>query len=490
MRYSVLIILVFAPFFILAQNIISPVRSQTITYSNLPRSIEKWTIPNESNLELHLSMLDVNVASATIKIKMILEFSGSTSSASGKIENPVPLPIPINITGGEETILYNDDLVPFFLLSNLSFKGYSFIDYQKNGNSLPDGNYTLRFEVYEYYSGAKVSRTEISARFYFRSADVPLITSPLQNEIFYTDVPLQFFFRWTPRHIGSAPGFTDTRYTLEVAQVPKNFSSNINLYFNTFPRIYEAKVENTYLYFDDNNAFLEAENIYAYRVRAQYFNGIGEELVLKNNGYSEVRTFSVKERCIGVKNLFVTPKEESALLQWTPSPNAAFATLYYRKKDGKWFEISLGSNDVSAEIKNLESGTEYQCKISVACAFGSSGTNDGTVSENGSVVTFQTTLPSLSDGNSNCGETIAATEKENDSLSILRRFDKVKTGSGLTISIEDVTGENGIFSGTGYTHIPLLANTGIKVTFKKVHINKNYQLVSGEFICTSSRRKL
>ncbi|MDR2556516.1 MAG: hypothetical protein LBC49_02245, partial [Bacteroidales bacterium] len=73
---------------------------------------------------------------------------------------------------------------------------------------------------------------------------------------------------------------------------------------------------------------------------------------------------------------------------------------------------------------------------------------------------------------------------------ILRRFDKVKTASGLTISIEDVTGENGIFSGTGYTHIPLLANTGVKVTFKKIHINKNYELVSGEFICTSSRKKL
>jgi hypothetical protein len=478
---------IFSSFFIRAQNIISPVRSQTVIYSGLSRDIAKWTAQGGSNMELRLSMLDINVANAIVKIKMILEFSGGTTG-SGKIENPVPLSIPINITGGEEKILYTEDLAPFFSLSNLLFQGYSFTQYQKNGNALPEGNYTMRFEVYEYYSGAKVSRIEMPARFYFHSPDVPILTSPLQNEIFHTDVPLQFFFRWTPRHTGSAADFTNSIYTLEVAQVSKNFHSNINLYFNTFPRIYQTETENTYYYFNGNNALLEAGNTYAYRVRAQCFNGSGEELVLKNNGYSEVRTFSLKERCIGIKDLSVIPREESALLRWTPSPNAALITLHYRKKGGRWFSMPLGSNDASAEIRNLESGTEYQCKISASCAFDDAG--GGAVNENDPVVTFHTMFLRNQTNKNNCGETVAASERATDSLFILRRFDKVKTASGLTISIEDVTGENGIFSGTGYTHIPLLANTGLKVTFKKIHINKNYELVRGEFITSSSRRKL
>jgi hypothetical protein len=474
--------LVFAPFFMSAQNIISPVRSQTLTYYKLSRNIEKWAIPGESNIEVHLSMLDINVANATVKIKMVLEFS---NGAGGKIENSVPLSIPVNITGGEEKILYTEDLIPFFLLSNLSFKGYSFADYQRNGNSLPDGNYTLRFEVYEYYSGAKVSRTEIPARFYFHSSDPPILTNPPQNEVFYTDVPLQFFFRWTPRHIGSAAGFTDNRYILEVVQAPKNFSSNINAYFNTFPRIYETETENTYCYFDNNNALLEAGSTYAYRVRAQCFSVGGEELALKNNGYSEIRTFSIKERCTGVRNLSAIPAENNALLQWTPSTNAAFATLSYRKKGWQWFSLPLGNTDDFIEIGNLENGTEYECKISATCAFAGSGA----VSENDSVITFYTKFPKRATEN-NCGEMVASIERSTDSLFILRRFDKVKTASGLIISIEDVTGENGVFSGTGYTNIPLLANTGIKVTFKKIHVNKNYELVNGEFTCANSRKKL
>jgi hypothetical protein len=473
---------VLAPFFTSAQNIISPVRSQTVTYSKLSRNIEKWAIPGENNIEVHLSMLDVNVANATVKIKMVLEFS---NGANGKIENPAPLSIPVNIKGGEDKILHTEDLMPFFSLSNLSFKGYSFTDYQKNGNSLPDGNYTLRFEVYEYYSGTKVSRTEISSRFYFHSPDPPILTSPAQNEVFYADVPLQFFFRWTPRHIGSAAGFTDNRYTLEIVQVPKNFSSNINSYFNTFPRIYETETNNTYCYFDNNNALLETGSTCAYRVRAQCFSAGGEELILKNNGYSEIRTFSIKERCIGVKNLTAAPSENSALLQWTPSANAAFITLSYRKKDRQWFSMPLGNTDDFTEIGNLENGTEYECKISATCAFEGSGA----VSENDPVITFYTRFPNKATEN-NCGEMVTEIERATDSLFILHRFDKVKTASGLIISIEDVTGENGIFSGTGYTNIPLLANTGVKVTFRKIHVNKNYELVNGGFVFAHSRRKL
>ena len=58
------------------------------------------------------------------------------------------------------------------------------------------------------------------------------------------------------------------------------------------------------------------------------------------------------------------------------------------------------------------------------------------------------------------------------------------------LKIEEATGSNGMFSGSGYTHIPLLSNTGVKVKFKNVFINKDYELVSGTFTAETDKGEL
>ncbi|MDR1973412.1 MAG: fibronectin type III domain-containing protein [Bacteroidales bacterium] len=557
MKHVLILIFLVQTIVVQAQNIISPVRSQTTIYSKLPRQIEKWN--DENNIEVRFYMLDNNVLEATVKLKMILEFS------SNKIE--AFLPTPFRISAGEEKVLAGDDLAPFFYTSNLNFKGFSFAKYQQNGYSLPDGNYTLRFEIYEYYSGAKVSRPEIPARFSFIAADPPLITAPNAGYDFYTDMPVEFFFRWNPRHLGASTEYPFTEYTLEIAQVPQNFSLDVEANFLTFPRIYEIKTENTFYYFDNSVSLLSSGNTYAYRVRARCYNGSAMELALKNNGYSPVRTFSLKERCIGVKDLKATPSEEEALIEWTPSPNATTVALYYRKGSGssagvsgsvssggsagvsggvssggsagvsggvgsgssagvsggvssgssaggsggvgsgssagvsggvgsgnggglyngtaggEWFSISVANSDISAQLRNLEPSTTYECKITASCAFSAPSE-----SVNSPVITFKSLAPPNND--IPCGEMPKSIDISNDSLFMLRIFDHVTTSSGLKLVIEEVSGQNGIFSGSGYTYIPLLANTGIKVKFKKIHVNTKYELVRGEFIAETSRRKL
>ncbi len=467
-----------------AQNIISPIRSHVVLYSTPPQQIEKWS---DMPIELHLSLLDINIVNATVKLKMVLEFD------KGKIENNIPLAIPVSISGGEELILSGNNLSPYFLPANLSFKGFTSTHYQKNGNALPEGNYILRFEVYEYYSDAKVSRPEIPAHFSFRYAEPPLITNPNKNTVFYTDIPLAFFFRWTPRHIGISPEHTNTIYTLEISQMPTDFSYDINKYFTTFPRIFETECQNNFYYFDGTTAILTTGTVYAYRVKARCYNSAGEELIIKNLGYSDVGTFSLKDKCLSVRNIKIDKSlPESAIAHWQPSLNATHATLYFRKQqngaqvssggEAGWFSLPLTANESEYTIEGLEQGNTYECKIVATC--------NNSTSENNPVVTF-TTLPNEDiTNNTACGKTPFGVQKVNDSLFMLRRFDKVKTASGLEISIEDVTGENGVFSGNGYTHIPLLANTGVKVTFKKIHVNKNYELVSGEFVVATSRRKL
>ena len=72
-------------------------------------------------------------------------------------------------------------------------------------------------------------------------------------------------------------------------------------------------------------------------------------------------------------------------------------------------------------------------------------------------------------------------------LPSLKKFDQVRSGNGFVFEIEEASGSNGVFSGSGYTHIPLLSNTGVKVKFKNVFINKNYELVSGTFTAETDK---
>jgi hypothetical protein len=275
--------------------------------------------------------------------------------------------------------------------------------------------------------------------------------------------------------------------------MPENFSSDINKYFITFPRVFETECENNFYYFDGSTAILGTGNTYAYRVKTQCYNSNGEKLIIKNHGYSEVGIFSLKEKCFSAKNIRIDePLLESAAAEWQPSPNATQATLYFRKKrsetevskgyEDEWFSLPLTASENERAIEGLEQGSTYQCKIVTTC--------NNSTSENDPVVTFTTLQEENNIKSTACGEMPVEMDKVNDSLFMLRRFDKVKTASGLEISIEDVTGENGVFSGNGYTHIPLFAKTGVKVTFKKIHVNKNYQLVSGEFIVAKSNKKL
>ncbi|MEG1497895.1 MAG: fibronectin type III domain-containing protein [Bacteroidales bacterium] len=460
-------------------QVISPVSSQTFLFPPYLHRLQDWIQSPENKIELRLRLLDASVSNAGVCLRMKL-FSNNL-----QIENPTPIPQIFYLNGNENLILNAADLWSYFSHTNLRLSGSDQNDFIKNGGQLPDGIYHLSFEVYEARSGNKVSFEEIPAIFSLLSCDPPILNTPFnESTVLMENIPLTRF-QWTPRH-WSAKGFVSTEYTFEIAEIPESFLGDWQQNFNSLPLILKENTTQCSFSYGMELPLLKPGNRYAFRVKASCQNRNGESLLFKNNGYSEVFSFVCKENCTPVSNVQITAITScSASLNWSNQIRAEKYKIYYRKggiENAQWFIKKISSDTLHYALDNLEAATAYECKIGTICAYSES---DPSNTYHFTTLSSENTV--LQCGNHNTNNT---NTQDQSPLFLLQRFDKVQTKMGFAINIEEVSGENGYFSGSGYTHIPLLANTGIKVKFKHIFVNKNYELVSGKFEASSSKKKL
>lgn len=448
---------------------VSPVFSQTTLLAPYMYKLQDWSRLPAECLQLRLRLLDTRVETATLYLRMEMEANGI------KIENPMPLAYGIPLAGGEEVTLNASRLAVYFLPSNLSVSGARANEVRVSDGLLPDGLYTLKFRVYEATTGNLVSVQEMPAMFTLVSGEPPLISFPAEDATLWFSDPCHIRFQWMPRHLQYAGGFT-TEYDFEIAEIPEGVYA-WKEYFSTLPSVYKQTTSQTFLDYDAAMPILMPQKEYALRVRARCSNASGEELHIKNNGYSVVQKFSYKELCGEISGLRVDRiAATSAHLSWNEPLEARACQVYYRKNgkaDAKWFkaggELPGGTRELT--LTDLDPSTGYECKVTVKCAY--------TQSEND--VVFRFTTLSKDNAHLDCGNhnLQADTSRSQEPLKELAVFDQIRTANGFVIDVEEVQGSDGRFSGKGNTHIPLLANTGVKVTFKNIFVNKNYELVSG-----------
>lgn len=459
---------------------VSPVSSQTFLQSPYHYNINNWSRMTGNRLQLRLRLLDTRVeqASLLLRMRMVCE--------SLSLENPVPIPIPFSLSGGEELLLDADALSTYFLPSNLSYGGNGKQAFLQSGGMLPDGVYRLYFEVYEAKSGNKVSIQESPAIFKLVAGEPPLINTPVYGSTQYYGKQTSIRFQWTPRHLHVA-GFFLTEYSFELAEIPQGAES-WKEYFHTLPLILRTTTSQTFFDYGQEYTQLIPGKRYAFRVHAKCSNAENEQLYIKNDGYSEVFLLYYEEDCPVVPQLRITNiRATTATIEWSEPVEANSYTLLYRKNgkpDARWFKFQeeLPAGTSMLKLTELTPATGYECKLSVQC--------DYSQSENDAVYRF-TTLASDNAG-LKCGkhESAQGETKDQTPLKKLMRFDQVRNSNGFIFEIEEAEGQDGIFSGSGYTHIPLLANTGVKVKFKNIFVNKDYELVSGTFTAESDKKGL
>lgn len=455
---------------------VSPVSSQTFLQAPYLYNINQWCNLTDNRIQLRLRMLDTRVEQATLFLRMCLV------SENIVLENSRYLPIAVQLSGGEEVTLNAHDLNSYFMPGNLQCSGSGKQTFLQSGGLLPDGLYKLYFEAYEAKSGNKVSIQEGPAIFKLIAGEPPLINTPQYGHTFYLDKQPSIRFQWTPRHLQMA-GFFRTEYTFELSEIPEG-AQNWKEYFHTLPLILKETTERPFFDYGPASPQLIPGKRYAFRVRAVCNNDEKENLYIKNEGYSEVFLLNYEEDCPIVPQLRIDQvRATSALISWTEPVEATEYTLQYRK-NGKssahWFSVKepLSAGTTQFKLNDLEPATGYECRLIVQCAYTQSQEN----------VTYRFTTLSGDNAGLNCGkhDLPPSVQKDMTPLKVLQRFDQIRTDNGFVFEIEQAEGQDGYFSGNGYTHIPLLANTGVKVKFKNIFVNKNYELVSGVITAESS----
>lgn len=459
---------------------IAPVRSVTTCQAPFLHRLSDWFLRSDPAFTLQISLLDASISHADLKLRMVL------TSDKIRLENPMPLPRIFRLGGGELLSLTSEDLRTYFQVHQLSISNMSRTQFQQNGERLPDGLYQLSFEVYEAASGVKVSLHETPGVFRLISCEPPLLYSPDNHSVLEKQGPPHIVFGWTARH-GAAAALMDTEYDFELKCIPGNFQGDWQSRFDQLATVYRQTTDRTSLIYDGSLPPLEVGLHYAFRVRARGRDRNGHDIVFSNQGYSEIFDFAYKAYCPPVAQWQIdSVTAYNARIQWTEDPLDCAYRLRYRKAevaDAAWFptDIPLGEN--TCRLYPLEPGTAYECQFQRQCQDGWSETDRTqrfrTLDEKPVVL--------------KCGqhpETKTVQPNPAEALAVLRKFDQVKTQSGFVMAIDEVEGGDGYFSGTAHTYIPLLDNTGVKVSFSKIFVNQNYELVSGTFKAAKSQRKL
>ncbi|MEG1910175.1 MAG: fibronectin type III domain-containing protein, partial [Bacteroidales bacterium] len=419
---------------------VSPVYSYTTLYPPSPQQLSDLISANKIDLQIRL--LDASVAQAQLQLCMIIEGNGIRISNSVKPSRPV-----YALQGGENLRLVSSDLAYYFSTDNLEVQGMQKKDFVKGGGWLPDGMYRIWFEVYEYVSGAKVSIQEVAANLTIFSQDPPLLNYPQNQSTVLANDFQNIQFQWTPRHLAAGSGAFNTEYILEIVQIPEKYQGDWKANFSFMPKFFVETSKVPFFIYTMAQPLLQCGYFYAYRVQVKCQTAMQEEMSFKNGGYSEIYSFFYKEDCPKVLNF--TAKETgkySAHIQWATNSKVQKYSFYMRKSgiaDANWFTQEVqGPGQTHIELQELEPATSYECKLKAHCLYSESEPTP---------LQFFTTLDE--DTTSFwCGKHKEYAFTNQNPLYLLQRFDQVKTSSGFIVTIEEVRGENGKFSGTAYTY--------------------------------------
>ena len=217
---------------------------------------------------------------------------------------------------------------------------------------------------------------------------------------------------------------------------------------------------------------------YAWRVRAISTGGLAENSVFKNDGYSEVHSFVYAVNCS--KPLFLLSQQQGknrTKLLWQGHTLHQKYHIQYRKKgvaNAQWFEAS--TRNTQTLITDLEAG-EYEFRVGATCETERYGIKPSYVYSDIQTFKIEKTQ-STTESAYNCGivPKIAITNQKPLGSLVTN---EVFVAGDFSVTILEVSGNNGIFSGKGFIKVPYLNDTKLAVEFENVKINADYQLTDG-----------
>lgn len=432
--------------------------------------IADYANPMANRVQLQLITTDLSVQNRSVQLYVEIKGNGLTAASAPILSGVSPL----RINGGEILRLTNAELASYFQLRNLQG-----ITSQQYTSALPDGMYLFCFRVKDVLSGRWLSQSHCAIA-YLMLNDPPILNIPSDNEqVAVTDFQ-NIIFSWTPRQINA----TNITYSFELREI-LDPTLDPRFAFEVSRRILkEDDLRMTTFVYDVSKPNLIPGRRYAWRVRAISTGGLAENSVFKNNGYSEIHSFVYAVNCS--KPLFLLSQQQGknrTKLLWQGHTLHQKYHIQYRKKgvaNAQWFEAS--TRNTQTLITDLEAG-EYEFRVGATCETERYGINPSYVYSD--IQTFEIEkTQNTTESAYNCGivPKIAITNQKPLGSLVTN---EVFVAGDFSVTILEVSGNNGIFSGKGFIKVPYLNDTKLAVEFENIKINADYQLTDGVVKTTS-----
>jgi len=341
----VLLLLLFISQFTYSQ--IYPVQAVPVVLSPYSSKLSDYSNPMVNRINLQLITTDLLVTNRPALLFVKIQGNGITAQSA-----PVLSGInPIYLNGGEILSLTSADIAGYFRFQNL--QGLTTTRYS---DPLPDGVYTICFQVYDLMTKKWLSQNSC-ATVYLMLNDPPQLNLPSNNEqIPSTDFP-NIVFSWTPRHLNA----TNVSYEFELKEI-LNTSLDPAFAFEVSPLLLkEENLRTSTLLYDVSKPTLIPGKTYAWRVKAVSTNGLAENAVFKNNGYSQVFSFKYTANCSAPRFLLSEQQSRSGVkLMWQGENSHKKYHVQYRKanvENAEWFEVH--TINTQTLLQGLEAGFTY-----------------------------------------------------------------------------------------------------------------------------------
>lgn len=432
--------------------------------------LSQYTALDQEKVMVTALLRDPVVTSLDVKFRFTIQGGGITLTT-----NPVWNPQPYNLSGGITSIIPQEIIADYLKPQNLLIEGVNPQDFYRSGR-LPEGFYEFKVEVVEYRRSVIISNTG-RASLWLLLNEPPRIIFPIAGQKMKATNPQMLNFTWVPGGISSPLASIKTMYEFTLVElVDMNIDPAVAITTASNASKFMKTLDQTNLIYGPADMLLTPGKSYAVRVKA--YNTDGYEL-FKNNGYSDVRTFTFGDACPDpISFILQSPKQSTFDVNVITDPlntswqarfreNIAGADL--QSMPSNWTELKAEPSVTLKTIKGLKPETTYEVQVRGLCGeIASNYTQSQTVATS-----------SMVDPNRVCSTNPTPFVADNaPPLQSLKKND-IFFAALFPIKVMNVKSQlNGMFSGSGIATLPLF-NTSLAVTFDNIGINNMNQLTSG-----------
>ena len=434
-----------------------------------------------SPIKVQLVLNDLTISNRQVRLKIYFQGNSISLASNDFVVGARPL----YLEGGFPLQLTNVDLAPYFEYQNILG-----VNPNQYAQPLPEGVYNISVEVYDFATNKKLSKKTAVTTIIFQN-EPPFLNLPLNGASIMQQNIQNIVFSWTPRSIN----VSNVEYEFSLVEIWDNYTPVQNA-FAYSPPLYTTTTRNTTLQYGITQPQLIPGKKYAWRIKAKAILGAEEIGVFKNNGYSEIFSFTYEVFCTAPLSIATSGvSQDQAKITWSGSIDNYDYQVNYREKNSRdWYKLVTPRETIN--ISNLKPNTTYEYTVGSSCDVGKY--THSTIHE-------FTTLAQDEIAFAGCGIQPDPNDLKNKNPLPSLFPNDVVTAGDFPIVVIKATGSNGNFTGEGYVTLPFLEkfrklidaadalggekiNIGkfsrIRITFNNIGVNTDFKLISGEIVAS------